>query len=79
MSTFLVAVPPICVHDYLGQCLVLVLFRCQVVCCGSFWRDLYENGTTGVYRRISETGSTAEKRADLNDPELSLGDDIVAA
>lgn len=38
--------------------------------------ELFENGADGIYKRISETGSTANKTADLNDPEICLGDDV---
>ena len=53
----------------------------EVVCAGSYWRDLFENGHLGVYKRISESGATAKKTADLNDPELNSigGEEVVAS
>lgn len=38
------------------------------------WRDLFDDGVEGVYKRISESGSVAVQTADMNDRDVNMGE-----
>lgn len=49
----------------------------EVLCQGSFWRELYQDGIEGVWKKTRSSSTAASKVTELNDKEINLGDGII--